>query len=431
MVPKVHQSGRSFRGVTEYCLNDKRPDPKPRDPDAPRQRREQDEDNPSWTRRVMSERVAWTQTLNLSTDDPYKAARAMAATADYSQELKQLAGIRNGGRRLEKPVCHYSLAWREGENPDRATMVAAARSSLVALKMQGHQALVVAHHDSKCAHVHVIVNRVSYEDGRAAKLSQSRLHLSRWAERYERYRGDIQCGRRVDHNRRRDAGEAVYDKQRQSAARYHRHKEISRQEIPDGRNEKEIVGAAIQRIHERRAWNKCQAVLEEGLERLDPKHTAAWSKLYSRQENEKMKLEADSNSISGRARVAVVQRNWRELYDAILGKEEVLSSWKADLDQHHRTERAELGRGQGQEAAELDRQAEAVYQREIAAPLPAEEVTREALIREIQPQMERLEAEGVELSSITSEAAPDPYELAREREFEIDRSRERGMDIPM
>ena len=164
MVPKVHQSGRSFRGVTEYCLSDKRPDPEPHDPDdpdAPQPYHERNADDPSWAHRVMSDRVDWTQTLNLSTDDPYKAARVMSATADYSQELKQLAGIRSGGRRLEKPVCHYSLSWKEGEKPDCNTMVAATRSSLRALKLDDRQALLVAHRDSKCSHVHVIVNRVS------------------------------------------------------------------------------------------------------------------------------------------------------------------------------------------------------------------------------------------------------------------------------
>ena len=186
-----------------------------------------------------------------------------------------------------------------------------------------------------------------------------------------------------------------------------------------------MVGTALQRIHEGRAWRKCQAVLDEGRKRLDPKHTAAWRNLYTRQKNERTKLEDRSNSVTGRASIAIEQRKWSDLYGAIRGKEEVVSSWKANLDQEHKTGRAELNRDQGLEASQLDRQAEAVYQQEIAAPLPAEEVTKEALERELLPQAERLEAEGHELSR-----APyiDVYEMARDRGIELERSRE--MDIP-
>ena len=49
-------------------------------------------------------RVAWTETVNLATDDARVAARQMAATVSYAPELKELAGVRAGGRRLEKPV---------------------------------------------------------------------------------------------------------------------------------------------------------------------------------------------------------------------------------------------------------------------------------------------------------------------------------------
>ena len=44
------------------------------------------------------------------------------------------------------------------------------------------QAVMIAHRDTAQPHVHVVVNRVSVEDGRAAKLGNSYLKLSRWAE---------------------------------------------------------------------------------------------------------------------------------------------------------------------------------------------------------------------------------------------------------
>ena len=67
------------------------------------------------------------------------AARQMAATVTYANELKALAGVRAGGRRLEKPVAHYSLSWGPGEKPPHATMVNAARASPSSGDGQLHQ----------------------------------------------------------------------------------------------------------------------------------------------------------------------------------------------------------------------------------------------------------------------------------------------------
>ena len=70
--------------------------------------------------------------------------------------------------------------------------------------------------------MHVVANRVSPEDGRAANLGQSKLKLSRWAESYEREQGQIHCSRRVENNRRRSQGEFVQDRESQSNALFYR-----------------------------------------------------------------------------------------------------------------------------------------------------------------------------------------------------------------
>ena len=46
----------------------------------------------------------------------------MAATAEAPPDLKHLAGGAATGRKLEKPVCHYSLSWAKDERPDRQEM---------------------------------------------------------------------------------------------------------------------------------------------------------------------------------------------------------------------------------------------------------------------------------------------------------------------
>ena len=75
--------------------------------------------------------------------------------------------------------------------------------SLEALGLEGHEALIVAHDDTRHPHVHVVANRVDPETGKAAKLGNSKLRLSRWAEGYEREQGRIRCDRRVKNNERR------------------------------------------------------------------------------------------------------------------------------------------------------------------------------------------------------------------------------------
>ena len=79
----------------------------------------------------------------------------MAATTYLAPALKQLAGVPGGGRRLAKPVYHYSLNWPPDENPTPDEMRAAGESSLKALGMNDRQAVIVEHRDRQHSHVHV------------------------------------------------------------------------------------------------------------------------------------------------------------------------------------------------------------------------------------------------------------------------------------
>ena len=77
MVPAVTEGGSSFKGASLYYFHDKR-----REGEA---------------ERLTSERVAWTHTLNLATDDPERAWRIMAHTAMSQAELKQRRERRRPG----------------------------------------------------------------------------------------------------------------------------------------------------------------------------------------------------------------------------------------------------------------------------------------------------------------------------------------------
>ncbi|WP_267426730.1 relaxase/mobilization nuclease domain-containing protein [Methylobacterium sp. GC_Met_2] len=189
MIPAQTEGGTSFKGAAAYYLNDKRQDGE--------------------KARSTKERVAWTEAVNLPTNDPDRAWRMMAHTAMTQKDLKEAAGIKATGRKLTKPVFAYSLAWHPDEKPTRDEQMEAARATLKELGLEDHQALIVAHNDEPHAHVHVLVNRVNSSNGIAATLSNSKLKLSEWAMRYEQGRGKIYCPERVKNTERRQQGEKV------------------------------------------------------------------------------------------------------------------------------------------------------------------------------------------------------------------------------
>lgn len=180
MVPRVAKSGASFKGAALYYLHDKQAN--------------------------TNERVAFTETVNLPTNDPDRAVAHMIDTAAHADDLKREAGLK-AGRKLQKPVYAYSLAWHPTEAPTMAEQIAAAKQTLAVLGLSDRQALIVSHTDREHPHVHVIVNRVCPQTGRAAVTSKDRLKLSQWAEAYEKVHGRVFCDTRVENNAARARGQ--------------------------------------------------------------------------------------------------------------------------------------------------------------------------------------------------------------------------------
>ena len=191
MVGAIAAGGGGFGGVAAYCLEEKLQQQEqqkqeearqereqearewmPDQGGAPEEKRERDETeilsgrgrdqaqhSPDWSRaparrdeeeekkraaerererkaggaRRLAARVEWAETRNLATNDPWRAARIMGATAADGPELKRLAGGKATGRKLAKPVCHYTLNWAPEERPDRQEMSRAVTGSLQAL----------------------------------------------------------------------------------------------------------------------------------------------------------------------------------------------------------------------------------------------------------------------------------------------------------
>lgn len=170
MNPDIAGTGRSFKGLTAYLIHD--------------------------IGKSSSERLLFSECLNLRTNDPEKAAKVMAWTALHSDDLKRQAGVKLTGRKGD-PVFHYSLNWHPEEEPTREEMIAAGRETLKRLGLAEHEAVLVAHQDKDHRHLHVMVNRVHPETGTMPKSSFNKRVLQGWAYEYEKSRGKIYCEDRI------------------------------------------------------------------------------------------------------------------------------------------------------------------------------------------------------------------------------------------
>jgi hypothetical protein len=101
-------------------------------------------------RETGPERLEWTATRNLPTDDPELATTWMRATAAQN-------------RVTATPVYHIVLSAAPEDAIDRAMLERIADRVLDRLGLKAHQALLVAHRNRPHAHLHIMVNRVHPE----------------------------------------------------------------------------------------------------------------------------------------------------------------------------------------------------------------------------------------------------------------------------
>ena len=411
MIATVHKGGASFKGVVDYCLSEGRAREDERD-ELRGEDRGQDKDG----------RVAWSETRNVAAEDPRQAARVMAATASRSEELKQLAGVKAGGRALEKPVCHYSLSWAKDEKPGLKEMGQAVTESLEKMGLADRQAVMIAHRDTAQPHVHVVVNRVSVEDGRAAKLGNSYLKLSRWAEGYEREQGRIRCPQRVENNAGRDRGEWVRCASMKPGWYRRgpgRESEIRRRHIPAGRTAARDEAASLGR--------------RQFVRNLEQGQRQQWGQLYRRHEQERRKLSQDWGSLHGRVRQWRAQgKHWDELAGAIRGKSQVRAEWEQGIEGQHRRERAVLVRDHGLESRRVEHEWAAVgRQREQATargrePGPAQQQQERKPAKSNEEHFRKIADDPIKQSgpSVGPQRPDREQEAARRREAELRRAQE-------
>lgn len=167
MIPNVNPRGQSFKGVSAYLLHDK-------------------------NKAQTSERVAWSSTHNLYTDDIEKASNYMAWTDKNKDEIKTLNGNFNRGAQANSGnVYHYSLSWSPDETKTREEMEKAAHSSVKQIGLNEHQYYLVAHNDEPHEHVHIVVNLVHPESGLIKQPYNDFKVLDKWSHEYELENGIV------------------------------------------------------------------------------------------------------------------------------------------------------------------------------------------------------------------------------------------------
>ncbi|MCP3381257.1 relaxase/mobilization nuclease domain-containing protein [Bradyrhizobium sp. CCGUVB4N] len=171
MIVKISDSGSSFKGLATYLTHD----PKAQ----------------------TAERVAWTQTHGLANDYVPAAVNEMYITAESAEWLKEQAGVRAGGRPVENPVKHISLNWAEEDKPSREHMIKTGEDYLRHMGWSDHQVIMVAHSDKPYAHLHMIINAIHPETGKALDDGFEKRRSQTWALKYELEQNRVHCTERL------------------------------------------------------------------------------------------------------------------------------------------------------------------------------------------------------------------------------------------
>lgn len=103
------------------------------------------------------ERVGFVETYHVNSRRADIVAKQMEKTASESS-------------RCQHPLYHTSLNWHPDDQPTEEQMKTVAKGYLDHMDLAEHQAVVVAHNDTAYAHVHIAVNRIHPERGKAWEL---------------------------------------------------------------------------------------------------------------------------------------------------------------------------------------------------------------------------------------------------------------------
>lgn len=321
------QRGRSFKGVTQYCLHDA-------------------------DRAKTSDRVDFVEVRNLATDNPQVAWRIMAAKHYAQDELKRKAGVGLGGRKDGKPVAHMYVSWgrdeADAQNLDRQEMLHSANGALRAIGADKYPAMIVAHNDTEHPHCHIICCLIG-DDGRLKKNWKEKEKLSRFAlEREIEIHGEPVVKLRERNWKHRDAGEktpskkklarhlyelekaAEHDEKIRLFAEEHRAKLVELSRKVDGHVDREGnqvqkgQKARHQRHQERLRWcyvereRRIKAAIEKAttneIREIRKHYDQPWQELFNQQEADRHEFRKNETTLLGRAQNMLRYTDWKAVF---------------------------------------------------------------------------------------------------------------------
>jgi hypothetical protein len=263
----VSTTGRTFAGLARYLLHG-------------RTGREHD-------------RVAWTKTHNLVLHDPERAARLMQATAAQNH-------------RVEHPVYHLVVSFDPQDHPTPAIMRQVADRLLADLRLAEHQALVVAHKDRAHAHLHVVVNRVHPDSGRAWNPWQDFVDTQRTLRTLERELGLRPVEGRLHHVR--SPGESGLRQSSMPPRRPSHDRDLSPERQP-------VVADAVARVRDLDLAHRLRDLRYHAEQRID----ALTTRLSALRDSHTRALDSSRAFDAALAKAYVNPHHARKIFDAFVG----------------------------------------------------------------------------------------------------------------
>ncbi|MCP4374526.1 MAG: relaxase/mobilization nuclease domain-containing protein, partial [Deltaproteobacteria bacterium] len=302
MYPRIAKKGTSFKGAALYYLHDK---------DA-----------------QTNDRVEFTQTQNLHTDDPEMAWKMMAYTAMNQNEIKKAAGVKNTGNKAKTSVYSYSLSWKPSDtfkdkpqpNPSIEEMIKAGLDTLKLMGLHEHESMIVGHNDTDHSHIHVIVNRVHPETGIVDTHSNDKLKLSKWAEKHERERGQILCQTRAENNERRRNGEYVKFKEDMAKAEYYRWQREKTRHACEQREKDAKTLDGLQKQKRDELLNNKETLIKEKISQIRELNRSSWASIYRQQKEESLTTQEAQRSAMSRFFDYLKNRNQEREHGALDAK---------------------------------------------------------------------------------------------------------------
>lgn len=355
MNPTKIGRGKSFKGVVAYLMQGERG-------------------------AEIAERAQWMATQNIGTQNPYMAARVMAASALDADALKRANGWDGRGRGTTKePVLHLSMSWHEDYHPDAAHQEQAARDMLKAMGLEQAQAVMVGHNDNEKTHLHIVVNVLDPDTGKQFSLSNDNRKMQAFALEYCRAHGMEHLAPNREKNAakrdaaKREAGKAIElegakrlsrDEWRQMRAELLDRQAKERDALKAAHGEQwDKVKAdrlAIQKA-ERAQWRQ---TFEDQKARLRAEKKGEWRDLFRQQKeqlagaNYQIELAARrvmrSHTVVGKVLGAIGLAT--RAFDAE-NQLAIAKMQKASMQQRHEAHRKEKAQAQTREAIERTREA--------------------------------------------------------------------------